>query len=65
MSLVQDGGIALWLPVGRWLRSDDEPINGKGLEPDEPVEQTDPDADGDPVLDRALELLDREMDEAA
>ncbi len=57
MSLVRDGDVAVWLPVALWLRSDGEPINGNGVEPDEPVEVTDPDADGDPVLERALEIL--------
>ena len=57
MSLVQDGDVAIWMPVGQWLRPDDETINGKGIDPDEVVEGIDPDADGDPVLERALEDL--------
>jgi len=57
MSLVRDGEVAVWMPVGRWLKSDNEPIDGSGVEPDEPVEAADPDAAGDPVLERALEIL--------
>jgi len=57
MSLVRDGDVAVWMPVGRWLKSDNEPIDGSGVEPDEPVEAADPDAAGDPVLERALEIL--------
>jgi len=65
MSLVQDGDVAIWMPVGQWLRPDDETINGKGIEPDEVVEQLDPDADGDPVLERALEILNQDLEKAA
>ena len=57
MSLVRDGDVAVWMPVGRWMKSDAEPIDGSGVEPDEPVEAADPDAADDPVLDRALEIL--------
>jgi C-terminal processing protease CtpA/Prc len=65
MSLVRDGDVAIWMPVGQWLRPDDETINGKGIEPDEVVEQLDPDADGDPVLERALEILSQDLEKAA
>lgn len=65
MSLVREGDVAVWMPVGQWLRPDDEPIDGNGIEPDHPVEVTDPDAPGDPVLERALELISRELDMAA
>jgi len=65
MSLVRDGDVAVWMPVGQWLRSDDEAIDGKGIEPDEIVEAAAPDADGDPVLDRALEILSQELEKAA
>ena len=65
MSLVQDGDVAVWMPVGQWLRADDEIINGKGIDPDEVVEETDPDADGDPVLERALEILNQDLEKAA
>jgi carboxyl-terminal processing protease len=65
MSLVSDGNVAVWMPVGQWLRADDEPINGNGIVPDEPVEVTDPDAENDPVLARALEVLSRELPKAA
>ncbi len=65
MSLVRDGDVAVWMPVGQWLRSDEKPINGNGVEPDEEVEVTDPEADDDPVLARALELVSRELPKAA
>ena len=65
MSLVRDREVALWLPVGLWLRPDDEPINGNGIEPDEVVEAVDEDAPGDPVLERALEILRGELEKAA
>ncbi len=65
MSLVRDGDVAVWMPVGQWLRSDDEVIDGKGIEPDEVVEAAGPDADGDPVLDRALEILSQDLEKAA
>jgi C-terminal processing protease CtpA/Prc len=57
MSLVRDGDVAVWMPVGRWMKSDAEPIDGSGVEPDEPVEVAGPDATDDPVLERALEIL--------
>ena len=65
MSLVQDGDVAIWMPVGQWLRADDEPINGKGIDPDEVVSEIDSDDDGDPVLERALEILHQELEKAA
>ena len=56
MSLVRDGDLALWMPVGQWLGVDDEPIDGHGVEPDEVVET--PGGEGtDPALQRALDLL--------
>ena len=65
MSLVRDGDVAVWMPVGQWLRPDDEPINGHGIEPDHVVEVADPDAEGDPVLERALEIITQEAEMAA
>jgi len=66
MSLVRDGDVALWMPVGQWLRPDDETIDGKGIEPDEVVEGADPDAaGGDPVLERALEILRQDLEKVA
>jgi carboxyl-terminal processing protease len=65
MSLVRDGDVAVWMPVGQWLRADDETINGKGIEPDEVVEAADGDGDGDPVLERALEILSQSLAKAA
>ena len=60
MQLVDDGDITLWLPVGRWLRADGEPLYGQGLAPDVVVEEPGSergDGDQDPVLERALELV--------
>jgi C-terminal processing protease CtpA/Prc len=65
MSLVRDGDVALWMPVGQWLRHDDEIIDGKGIEPDEVVEAADGGGDGDPVLERALEILGQQLEKAA
>jgi C-terminal processing protease CtpA/Prc len=65
MSLVRDGDVAVWMPVGQWLRTDEEPIDGNGIVPDEIVEAGDSNADHDPVLDRALELLARDLEKAA
>jgi carboxyl-terminal processing protease len=65
MNLVRDGDVAVWMPVGQWMRADDKPINGNGIEPDESVEISDPEAEGDPVLSRALEVLSRELPKAA
>jgi carboxyl-terminal processing protease len=65
MSLVRDGDVAVWMPVGQWQRSDDEVIDGKGIEPDEVVEVAGPDTDDDPVLDRALEILSQDLEKAA
>jgi C-terminal processing protease CtpA/Prc len=65
MSLVRDGDVAVWMPVGQWLRPDDEIINGKGIEPDEVVEAADDGGAGDPVLERALEILGRQLEKAA
>jgi C-terminal processing protease CtpA/Prc len=64
MSLVRDGDVAVWMPVGEWLRSDDEVINGNGIEPDEVVEASE-EGEDDPVLDRALEMLSQELEKAA
>jgi C-terminal processing protease CtpA/Prc len=57
--------VAVWMPVGQWLRADEKPINGNGVEPDEAVEVVDPEAEDDPVLARALELVSRELPKAA
>jgi len=65
MSLVKNGEIAVWMPVGLRLRNDGEPITGNGIEPDDSVEITDPEAPGDPVLDRALEIISQESEMAA
>jgi C-terminal processing protease CtpA/Prc len=64
MSLVRDGDVAVWMPVGQWIRPDDESINGNGIVPDEVVEATG-DGDNDPVLERALEVLRHELEKAA
>jgi C-terminal processing protease CtpA/Prc len=65
MRFIEEGDLTLWLPVGNWLRADGEPINGKGVEPDETVEAGDEDEAGDPVLDRALELAAAPLEQAA
>jgi len=66
MQVVRSGDLNLWIPVGRWLGPDDEPLRGTGLKPDEEIEAPDEDAEDDPVLDRAIEKLTVvEMPEAA
>jgi carboxyl-terminal processing protease len=65
MSLVRDGDVSVWMPVGEWLRKDETPINGNGIEPDELVEAAEPDDGVDPVLARALEILSLELEKAA
>ncbi|MEX1309089.1 MAG: S41 family peptidase [Candidatus Sulfomarinibacteraceae bacterium] len=66
MQIVRRGDLNLWIPVGRWLGPDDEPIRGAGLEPDEEIPAPDDDEEGDPVLDRAIEKLTSvELPEAA
>jgi C-terminal processing protease CtpA/Prc len=65
MSLVRDGDVAIWMPVGEWLRPDDETIDGKGIDPDEIVEGINPDAEVDAVLERALEILLQDLEKAA
>jgi len=65
MRFIEDGVLTLWLPVGKWMRADDTPINGNGVEPDEAVDVADEDEAGDPVLDRALELAAAPLEQAA
>lgn len=66
MRIVRDGEINLWLPVGMWLRGDDEPIDGNGVNPDEVIELTGDAEEGfDPVLDRAIELAGEALKQAA
>lgn len=66
MQFISDGDISLWLPVGKWMRSDDVAINDNGIEPSEVVEEPEPgDGEIDPVLDRALELLSEPLEQAA
>ena len=57
MSLVRDGDIAVWMPVGQWLRADKEPIEENGIVPDEEIEVAEASDEQDPVLDRALRIL--------
>ena len=64
MSLVRDGEVAVWMPVGQWLRPDEYTIDGKGIEPDEVVEIA-ADAGGDPVLERAITLFSQDLEKAA
>ena len=56
MQIVRRGDLNLWIPVGRWLGPGDEPLRGSGLTPDEEIEAAADDEEGDPVLERALEL---------
>lgn len=70
MQIVRHGELNLWIPVGRWLGPNDEPLKEAGLEPDEEIKRPVDDDDeesGDPVLDRAVEMLtaDDELAEAA
>ena len=64
MTLARDGDVAVWMPVGQWLRADGQPISGNGIEPDEAVEPA-AEGEGDPALERALEILGRELEKAA
>jgi carboxyl-terminal processing protease len=65
MRFIEEGELTLWLPVGKWMRADDTPINGNGVEPDEAVEAADEAENGDPVLERALELAVEPLEQAA
>jgi len=65
MEIVRRGDLNLWIPVGRWLGPDDEPLRGSGVEPDEEIEPAPEEDEGDPVLERALELIRPDLAEAA
>ena len=65
MQIVRRGDLNLWMPVGRWLGPDDEPLRGSGLEPDEEIEPAEEEDESDPVLERALELARPDLAEAA
>jgi carboxyl-terminal processing protease len=65
MKIVRRGDLNLWIPVGRWLGPEDEPLRGSGLSPDEEVEPASEDEEGDPILERALELIRLDLAEAA
>jgi C-terminal processing protease CtpA/Prc len=65
MNLVRDSDVAVWMPVGQWLRADEETIDSNGVEPDEAVEPGEPEAPGDPVLGRALEIVSGKLEKAA
>ncbi|MGD8439315.1 MAG: S41 family peptidase [Holophagae bacterium] len=65
MQVVRDGDLNLWIPVGRWLAPDDEPIQERGVTPDEEIEAADDESGGDPMLDRAVELARGGLAEAA
>jgi C-terminal processing protease CtpA/Prc len=65
MRMIRDGDLVLWLPVAHWLRWDDTPIHRTGLEPDEAVAAAAEDEDGDPVLERAVQMLSEVVDQAA
>ena len=64
MQVVSDGGIRLWIPVADWLGADGEPITGHGVEPSQAVTGVASEK-GDPVLERALELVRTAHDQAA
>ena len=53
LQVVRQQGMRLVLPVGVWLRADGKPLDGSGIEPGEKVEGSD---EGDPPLERAIEL---------
>jgi len=65
MQVVRRGELNLWMPVGRWLDAADEPINGAGIAPDEEVEASGEDDEGDPILEHALDLVRASLDKAA
>jgi C-terminal processing protease CtpA/Prc len=65
MNLVQDADVAIWMPVGEWLAADGEPISGRGIDPDELVEPGDSESSEDPAIQRAIEVLGRELEKAA
>ena len=65
MEIVRRGDLNLWIPVGRWLGPDDEPLRGSGVAPDEEIEPAQEESEGDPVLERALELIRPDLAEAA
>jgi carboxyl-terminal processing protease len=65
MSLVRDDEVSMWIPVAQWMLADEQPIDGNGIEPDEAVEGGDADEGPDPVVQRALELVADELEEAA
>jgi len=51
--------------VAYWQRADGSAIHGKGVEPGVELETTQADEDGDPALDRAVELAREQGGEAA
>ncbi len=53
LGVVREHGVRLVLPVGFWLSPDGEPLDGAGVQPDEEVKGAE---EGDPPLERALEL---------
>lgn len=65
MRFIPSGDLTLWLPVGRWERADGTEINGNGVEPDEAIEPATDGEEGDPVLERGLELAAQALREAA
>jgi C-terminal processing protease CtpA/Prc len=65
MRLIHDGDLHLWIPVAYWQRADGSPIHDAGVEPGEELETTLADEEGDPALDRAVELAREHGHEAA
>jgi len=53
LGLVEENGLRMVLPIAFWLAPDGEPLDGVGVTPTEAVE---PAREGDPMLDRAMEI---------
>ena len=53
LGIVEENGLRLVLPIAFWIGPDGEPLDGPGVVPGQEVE---PGREGDPMLERALEL---------
>ncbi|MCP4896494.1 MAG: hypothetical protein GY906_05915 [bacterium] len=65
MRLIHDRDLHLWLPVGHWLREDEQPITKNGVEPDQEVDARDAEEGTDPILEKALSMVRERLDAAA
>lgn len=65
MRLIHDRDLYLWLPIGSWLREDDQPITRNGVEPSLEVEYREVEEGADPILEEALALLRQRLEAAA